>query len=59
LELASTIIYSDREAAARKEKLSKPELCTRVRDVKPHFTIEQIRDMLDRLAVNHLFVATS
>ena len=42
LELASTIVYSDREAAKRLEKLSIEELARRVNDVKPHFSISQI-----------------
>jgi len=42
LELASTIVYSDREAAKRFEKLSVEELARRVNDVKPHFSLSQI-----------------
>lgn len=40
LELASTIIYADREAAQASETLA--ELGRRVRDVKPHFDERQI-----------------
>src|SRR5579884_663824 len=43
LELKSTLIYCDREAKAKKERISLSELCSRVHDVKPHFTIDQIR----------------
>lgn len=42
LELASTIVYSDREAAKKFEQLSLDELAHRVHDVKPHFPFSQI-----------------
>jgi uncharacterized protein len=42
LELASTIVYSDREASRKSEKLSVDDLAQRVHDVKPHFTRPQI-----------------
>lgn len=43
LELSSTLVYCDREAKAKREKLSIEDLSIRVRDVKPHFTLDQIR----------------
>lgn len=43
LELKSKLIYSDREAKTKKERISLSELRPRVHDVKPHFTIDQIR----------------
>jgi uncharacterized protein len=42
LELVSTIIYSDREAKSHREKVTIDELARRVRDVKPHFNLEEI-----------------
>ena len=38
LELASTIIFVDREAALTKEKLKVELIAKRVQDVKPHFS---------------------
>ena len=49
LELASTIIYSDREAAIKSESLNRSELSQRVHDVKPHFSLAQINSLLDTL----------
>jgi uncharacterized protein len=46
LELASTIIYSDREAISRSEKLTTDQLTQRVHDVKPHFSNPQILTLL-------------
>lgn len=46
LELASTIVYSEREATARSEYLSVDRLTQRVRDVKPHFSEAQIQTMI-------------
>ena len=46
LELASTIIYSDREAGMRSEKLTPQQLTQRVHDVKPHFADAQIIGLL-------------
>jgi len=43
LELASTIIYVDREAATASENLTLEELLRRVRDVKPHFAEAQVQ----------------
>ena len=46
LELASTIIYSDREGAARSEKLTPEQLGQRVHDLKPRFSNTQILGLL-------------
>lgn len=43
LELESTIVYVDREAARKAERLFADQLAQRVRDVKPHFTEDYIR----------------
>jgi uncharacterized protein len=42
LELASTLVYSDREAFRKGEALTISELSRRVRDLKPRFGIQQI-----------------
>lgn len=44
LELESTIVYVDREAARKSEQLTVNQLAQRVRDVKPHFTEDHIRE---------------
>lgn len=46
LELASTIIYSDREAVVKNEKLTPNQLTQRIHDVKPHFSNAQILILL-------------
>jgi uncharacterized protein len=50
LELASTIIFVDREAALAKEKLDLNAITKRVQEVKPHFSIQQILLLAERLA---------
>jgi len=40
LELASTIVYADREAESKSQQIL--DLTRRVREVKPHFTDQQI-----------------
>ncbi|MBI3683319.1 MAG: hypothetical protein HY235_23345 [Acidobacteria bacterium] len=57
LELESTIIYADREAARRSETLSIELLAQRVRDVKPHFVEEYIRGKASQLADKGLLKA--
>lgn len=49
LELESTIVYVDREAARKAERLSADQLTQRVRDVKPHFTEDYIREKVAAL----------
>lgn len=44
LELLSTILYVDREAALRGRTLGKHSLVSRVKDVKPHFIDTYIAD---------------
>lgn len=50
LEVASTLVYSDREARRRGEHLTTLGLSTRVRDLKPRYTISQIESHAERLA---------
>jgi uncharacterized protein len=49
LELASTIIYSDRESSAKSERLTPDQLALRVHDVKPRFSNTQILNLLTDL----------
>jgi uncharacterized protein len=49
LELASTIIYSDREAIVKSEHLTASQLAQRVHDAKPHFSLAQILGLLQDL----------
>jgi hypothetical protein len=49
LELESTIIYVDREAAIKLETLPIELLVHRVRDVKPHFAEEYVRGKASEL----------
>ncbi len=46
LELASTIIYSDREAVAKSESLSIDVLTQRIQQIKPRFNEAQIRSTI-------------
>ncbi len=59
LELESTIVYVDREAARKSETLSIGHLSQRVRDVKPHFVEEYIREKTSELATKGLLRACS
>jgi hypothetical protein len=49
LELAGTIVYADREATAKSEKLTPEQLGERVHYVKPHFSIDQILSFVQDL----------
>lgn len=42
LEMESTIVYVDREAASRQEALTTLQIAQRVREIKPQFTLERI-----------------
>jgi hypothetical protein len=58
LELESTIVFADREAARKKEKLSIPELAKRVKEVKPHFDEEYIVEKATELSSKRLLEST-
>jgi uncharacterized protein len=51
LELASTIVYIDRESSGA---IAPPELARRVHDVKPHFSIDRILGCAEALKNKHL-----
>lgn len=57
LELASTIVYVDREASNADEALSVSELARKVRDVKPHFSEQQIVSRVEWLRNRNLLEA--
>jgi uncharacterized protein len=50
LEVASTLVYSDREAKRRGECLTIQGLSARVRDLKPRYSISQIEGHAQSLA---------
>jgi hypothetical protein len=54
LELASTLIYSDREAARKGETLSMSELSGRVRELKPRYSLSQIEGYAETLRRKYL-----
>jgi hypothetical protein len=54
LELTSTIVYVDFEAARRRETLSRAELARRVQDVKPRFPEPQICGWVELLSQKRL-----
>jgi hypothetical protein len=59
LELITTIVYADREAAGRKERLSFQELGRKVKEVKPRFTDQYIAAKIEEMAKKGLLLATT
>lgn len=57
LELASTIVYADREVFRRGSRQNIPELVRRVHDVKPHFTPAQIERLAGHLSDKQLLAS--
>ena len=49
LELASTIVYVDREAAEMSQQCSVEDVTGRVNDIKPHFARAHIRRWVEKL----------
>ena len=49
LELTSTIVYMDREAAEVRKCCSVEEVTERVNDIKPHFSRAQVRRWVEKL----------
>ncbi len=58
LELVSTIIYVDREAARKKERIKLQNLAQRVQQIKPHFREAHILSFAEQLAGDKLLKAT-
>lgn len=59
LELVSTIIYVDREAADDEEELSLDALAAIVKEVKPHFSMDEIMTFASRLRDEDLLEAAA
>jgi hypothetical protein len=57
LELLTTIIYADREAAQRREQLSTKKLAQKVGEVKPRFPEQHIVSKIEELNRKHLLTA--
>ena len=57
LEVATTLVYSDREAARRGERLSLHELSQRVRELKPKYGLSQIEGYAEKLAQRRLLIS--
>jgi hypothetical protein len=57
LELLTTIIYADREAAQRREQLSVKELARKVGEVKPHFPEQYVVEKVEELSRKRLLIA--
>ena len=58
LELLSTIVFADREAFDRKDRISFEDLCRQVREIKPRFTEEFVRAQVASLADKGLLIST-
>src|ERR1700737_3630255 len=58
LELTSTIVYVDREFAKMKQHASISDVATRVNEVKPHFTREQVRGFVEDLLKQGILMST-
>jgi hypothetical protein len=57
LELLTTIVYADREAAQRQEQLTVSQLARVVGEVKPHFPEQFITKKIGELTQKHLLLA--
>src|SRR5882762_2165874 len=49
LELASTVVYVDREFAEASQNNQQDEIIRRVQAIKPHFTADQVRKSFENL----------
>jgi uncharacterized protein YwgA len=58
LELLSTIIYTDRDALERGNPVTFDDLCRQVREIKPRFTEEFVRQQVASLADKNLLIST-
>jgi uncharacterized protein len=59
LELASTIVYVDREFLERQQHTSIDVVTQRVHDIKPHFTREHVRGFVESLIDEGVLEATT
>jgi uncharacterized protein len=58
LELVSTIVYADREAAQKGETLRIEGLCHQVSQIKPRFALDYIRNKVDLMICKRLLHST-
>lgn len=58
LELASTIVYVDRELADRKQRSSIDKVATQVNEIKPHFSFEQVKGFVEKLLDERVLTST-
>jgi hypothetical protein len=49
LELLSTIVYADRETSDKSQTISEEQLCRQVREIKPRFSDERVRESIRML----------
>lgn len=59
LELTSTIVYVDREFAKKRELVSIAQIAARVNDIKPHFTLKEIRGFVEELLKQGVLTSTA
>ena len=57
LELASTVVYVNREFAEAGHTAGTAEIAARVREIKPHFNKEEIEQSVESLRVSGLILA--
>lgn len=58
LELRSTIFFVDREMATENQTVTSNEIAERVRQIKPHFTMETILDRIATMKNKHSLVTS-
>jgi hypothetical protein len=58
LELQSTLVFADREAAQKTEKLTLLELAKRVKEIKPHFQQDFILENALKLWTKNLLLSS-
>lgn len=59
LELVSTIVYVDQESASNNEELSLDEIAELVKEIKPHFSTDQIMEFAVQLRDEGLLAAAA
>jgi hypothetical protein len=59
LELASTIVYVDRELEDHNQTAAENDVTARVCEIKPHFNKEQVRRFVQRLMKQGLLTSTT
>lgn len=58
LELTSTIVYIDQEFVDASSQVSTCEMATRLREIKPHFSLKKIHGFLEDLLRRNVLKAT-